>query len=109
AVDGRVDGALERRPEARPAGAALEFRVGRKQRRAAAGALERAGSLFAVEPARPRTLGAVLAEHVKLIGCQFALPVGVGVLHTYDCRLSAATILLRISSGTFIASSRPRR
>src|SRR5712691_1720238 len=82
AVDGRVDGALDRRPEARPSGAALEFRVGREQRRATGGAFERAGSLFAVEPARTGALGAVLAEHVKLIARQRALPIVIGLLHS---------------------------
>src|SRR5213078_4847800 len=46
AIGHRVDGVLERLVEAGPAGAALEFRLGRKQRLAAAGAFERAGAFL---------------------------------------------------------------
>src|SRR5215471_7879870 len=51
---------IERRPEAGPAGAAVEFGVGRKQRLSATGAIVNAGSVLLVERARPGTLCAVL-------------------------------------------------
>src|SRR5258707_10507541 len=42
-VNGRRDGALDRLIKAGPAGATLEFRIGREQRLTARGAFERAG------------------------------------------------------------------
>ena len=49
AIGGRLDRAVHRRVEARPAGAALELRVRREQLLAATGAAERARALFLVQ------------------------------------------------------------
>src|SRR6516164_110418 len=44
---GLIDGVIQRRPKARPAGAAFEFGFRREQRQVAAGAAESAGAMFA--------------------------------------------------------------
>src|SRR5579862_9164316 len=60
AVGGLVDGLVERRPEARPAGAAFEFGLRREQRQVAAGAGERAVAMLLEQLAGERPLGAFL-------------------------------------------------
>src|SRR5579862_1154720 len=69
------DRILERRPKAWPAGAAVELRVGREERLAAAGAMIDAGAVFLVERARPGALGAVLAQYLVLFGGQPPAPL----------------------------------
>src|SRR5215470_10751154 len=54
------DRAVERRPEARPAGAAVELGVRSKKRLAAAGAMVDPGAVLFVERARSGALGAML-------------------------------------------------
>src|SRR5271165_2380267 len=78
-VDRRLDRALHRRVEARPAGAALEFGLALEQRLAAAGAGEYAGTLLVVESAAARPFGAVLAHHGILLGGQQGPPLGFGM------------------------------
>src|SRR5262245_20674491 len=82
----RADRALDRAVEARPAGAALVLRVRRKERLAAAGARERAVAFFMEQRAAAPVLGAVLGQHVELLGRQRRFPVGVGfVRHRSYC------------------------
>src|SRR5258708_17440105 len=80
-VNGRRDGALDRLIKAGPAGATLEFRIGREQRLTARGAFERAGSLLVIQSAPAGALGAVLAQHVELLGRERLLPLGVSFRH----------------------------
>src|SRR5687767_13992731 len=54
---------LDLRPEAWPAGAGLEFRLGGEDRQVAAGAVERALGLHLEQRAGPGPLGAFLAQH----------------------------------------------
>src|SRR6266446_3348188 len=63
AVGLRLDCLLNRRREARPAGAAVEFGVRGKQRLAATGAAVDALAILLVERARSRAFGAVVAQH----------------------------------------------
>src|SRR5258708_35479456 len=67
--------------EARPAGAALELLLRGEQRLAAAGAVERAGTLLVIERAAARPFGAVLAHDVELLGREQLLPLRLGVRH----------------------------
>src|SRR5262245_29346230 len=67
AIGRRGHGAFDRRRKARPAGAALELRLGGKKRLSAAGTMKSALPLLPVELARTGPLGAVLAEDVKLL------------------------------------------
>src|SRR5262245_66499679 len=76
-----ADGGFERWPEARPAGAAVIFRVGGEQRQLAARAGESPLALLAIERARARNLGAVQAQHIVLRFCQDAPPFAVGLLN----------------------------
>jgi Zn-finger nucleic acid-binding protein len=78
AVLGRADRALERREEARPAGAALELAVRHEERLTAGHALERARALLLEQRAGARALGPVLAQHLVLLGCQLRAPFCVG-------------------------------
>src|SRR5205807_2365503 len=68
AVGRRFDRGVERRREARPAGAAVEFGAGVEHRLPAAGAMIDASTVLLVERARPGALGAVLAQHPILRG-----------------------------------------
>src|SRR5688500_7382508 len=54
--------------EARPSGAALVLGLGLEERQRAAGAHVRAGALLAVERARARALGALLAQYRERLG-----------------------------------------
>src|SRR5215470_3389171 len=72
-------GVFDRRPKARPARAGIELGVGRKQRRAAAHAVEHAFAFLAVERVRERAFGAVLARDVILLGRELSLPLIVGL------------------------------
>src|SRR6266446_4291727 len=72
------DGPIDRRPKARPAGAAVELRVRLEQGQIAAGAGVGAPGVLLVQRARPRPLGSVLAEHPKLLGRQHRPPLGLG-------------------------------
>src|SRR3546814_15952762 len=63
AVGRGADRAFERRPEARPAGAAVELGLARIARERAAGADEGAGALFPVERAGEGELARRLAQY----------------------------------------------
>src|SRR5258708_39240603 len=82
AVLGGGDGVRHRLEEARPAGAAVELRIGGEQCLSAAGAHKRALAVFLVERAGTGTLGAVLAQHAVLLGRErtapFSLALGYG-------------------------------
>src|SRR3954452_2904971 len=80
AVLGLADRVLQRLPETRPAGAALELGIGREQRQVAAGAGERALAMFFQQRARTRPLGALLAQDVILHWGELRAPFGVGLL-----------------------------
>src|SRR4051794_17260776 len=71
---------VERLPETRPAGAALEFRLRGKQRQVAAGAGKDALAVLFQKRARPRPLGAVLAQDVVLLRRQLSAPFRVRLL-----------------------------
>ena len=58
---------VHRRPEARPSGSAVELCLRREELLAAAGAPEDALAVFLVQRTRARALGAVLAQHLKLL------------------------------------------
>src|SRR5262249_25385432 len=77
--------------EARPAGAALEFRLRDEQRLLAAGAYERAVTLLVVERAASRRLGAVLAHDPVLLGREQATPLGVGAGDWIDLGVHASS------------------
>src|SRR5262245_28531979 len=73
-IDPRPDRLIERAPEAGPAGAALELGLGVEQRMRAASTPERALSLFVSEGTRARTLRAMVAQDLILIGRQRTAP-----------------------------------
>src|SRR5215469_7497094 len=66
---------VERRPEARPTGAAVEFGVGGEHRLPATGAMVEPGPILLVERARSCTLGAVFSQHPVLCRGQFTPPL----------------------------------
>src|SRR5439155_13811792 len=78
AVLGCPDCPLDRRPEARPAGPAVELGIRGVQRQIACGAQVGAGPIFLVERARSGALGAVLTKHGVLLLAQLATPLLVG-------------------------------
>src|SRR4051812_12516573 len=80
AVLGLADGVVERLVKARPAGAALEFRLRGKQRQVAAGAGEGALAMLLQKRAGARPLGAVLAQDIVLHRRQLRAPFRVGLL-----------------------------
>ena len=71
-----VDGLVERGPSA----VAVEFRAGDKQFRTASAARIQTSPVLFEQFARPRALGASLAQHVELFGGQSLAPLGVGPL-----------------------------
>src|SRR6185295_18671954 len=73
--------AARRLVEARPAAARLVLRVGDEELGAAARTAVDAVGLRVVEHARPGALGALLAEHVVLLGRQLATPLLVSLLN----------------------------
>src|SRR5262249_22474197 len=77
-ADGLV---ADRLGEARPAGAAVELRVGLEERLAAGGADKGAAAFFLVQRARAARLGAVLAEHLVLLRRERSAPIVIGLLH----------------------------
>src|SRR5579862_1497144 len=70
---------LDRRVEARPAGAALEFGLGAKERQAAGGADELAVPVLVVEGAAVGALRPVLAQHAELLWGQEGPPFRLGL------------------------------
>src|SRR6266852_3469205 len=70
---------FQRLVEARPAGAAFEFGVGRKQRQVAAGAGEDALAMLLQQRARSRPFSAVLAQDLVLLRRQLRAPLGIGL------------------------------
>src|SRR5690348_6033151 len=62
-----LDRLLERRREARPAGAAVEFAASVEQRLAAAGAVIDPGAILLIERARAGALGTVLTQYPVLL------------------------------------------
>src|SRR5258706_2118829 len=81
AVFARGDRVIERRPEARPAGMAVEFRARREEVEPASRAAEHAGPMFVVERAAVGPFGALLAQHGVLCGSEQAAPFLVGMNH----------------------------
>src|SRR4051794_16749830 len=79
AVLGLADRVVERLVEARPAGATLEFGLGRKQRQVAAGAGEDALAMLLQQRAGARPLGAVLAQDVVLHWRQLRAPLRIAL------------------------------
>src|SRR5256885_14468361 len=106
----RADRPRERLKEARPARAAVELGVRRKQRLAAARAAEGAGACFVIEGTGPGALGAILAQHLVGLGRELAAPVGVRLLqrklflrghapaaHSSGASSSATVVMILIS------------
>src|SRR5262249_8854298 len=83
---------LQRRPETRPAGAALEFGLGREQRQVATGAAESAVAMLVEQRAGERPLGAFPAEHVKLFRRQQLAPLIVTMGHFVNAALGAGNM-----------------
>src|SRR5215471_6927810 len=69
---------VERGPEARPAGAAVELGIGREKRELTTGTDEGAGAMFVVQRTGVGALGAGLAQHGILGRRQAGAPLGVG-------------------------------
>src|SRR5215472_13276051 len=84
-----VDRVLQRRPETRPAGAALEFGLGREQRQIAAGAAESTVAMLVEQRAGERPLGAFAAQHIKLFRRQQLAPLVVAVGDFVNAALGA--------------------
>src|SRR5438128_9059615 len=89
AVAGGADGVLQRRVEAGPAGAAVELGGGGEEGQIAAGAGIGAGAVLLVQGAGAGALGAVLAQHVVLLGREQLLPflLALGDLEGGGCCL----------------------
>src|SRR5579864_1794849 len=73
----RFDRFVERRGEARPAGAAVELAAGVKQRLSAAGTMIDPRVVLLVERAGSSALGAVLSQHAILRGAQPLAPLRI--------------------------------
>ena len=80
AVLGFAHRAVQRLPEAGPAGPTLELRIRGEQRLPATGAIERAVPLLHVQRAGPRALRAMLAQHLERRRPQLLTPFVVGKL-----------------------------
>src|SRR4051794_33294810 len=78
-VLGLADIALDRLIKARPAGAALEFGVGGKQRQVAAGAGAHALAMVLHQCGRSRSLGALIAQDLVLLRRELGAPFGLGL------------------------------
>ncbi len=76
-----VDGLVERRPSA----VAVEFGASNEQFGTASAARVEASTILFEEFARPGALGACLAQHAELFGCQSLAPLGVGSLGGFFC------------------------
>ena len=79
AIDGRVDGAVERIPEAWPTRPALELRIRGEQRLTAAGTAERAAALFHIERAAAGPFGSVFPKHAELFWGECFPPLRLGL------------------------------
>src|SRR5690348_7139731 len=95
AVLALVDRMLQRRPEARPTGAAFEFGLRRIKRQIAAGAAEGAVAMLIEKRAGERPLGALPAQHVKLLRRQKLAPFVVAVRHFVNTALGAGDMRSR--------------
>ncbi len=71
---------VDRLVERRPTTVAVEFGAGNKQFGTASAARVQASSVLFEQFARPRALGAGLAQHMELFGGQSLAPLGVGSL-----------------------------
>src|SRR4051812_44236965 len=105
--------------EARPARAGVELRLGVEQLRAAGGAAVDAVLVVVPVLAGERALGALLAQHLVLLGRELLAPLGVGLLNLgghafrvrrapYDAKNSASAACVsrgRSSWGTCPQSS----
>src|SRR5260370_29026348 len=90
---------LDRRGEARPTGAAVEFAAGVEQRLAAAGAVINPGAMLLVERARAGAFGAMLPQHPVLLRGQPLAPFLVAQRHV--------EIFARFGFGCPAASAHP--
>src|SRR5688572_22225837 len=79
AVARRADGIVDRRPEARPPGTAVELCIRGEKFQTATSADKPPLPLLDVQRAGPSALGPVLAKHVKLFRRQGLPPFLVGV------------------------------
>src|SRR5471030_916837 len=93
---------VERRPEARPAGVAVELGTRRKGVELASGARERAATMFVVQGAAIRTFCAFVPKYVVLRRRQQAAPLVIRVNHlerfiggatVFSCRTQHATLI----------------
>src|SRR5512147_683282 len=77
-VGAKAERTGQRLEEAGPAGAAVELHAAREQRQVAGDAFIGASPLLAVEGARERRLGSLLAQNAKLLGRESPAPLVVG-------------------------------
>src|SRR5262249_50227363 len=98
---------LQRRPKTRPAGAALEFGLGREQRQVAAGAAESTVAMLVEQRAGERPLGAFAAQHVKLFRRQHLAPFVVTVGHFVNTAFGAGEVGPRQAKETERGGGRP--
>ena len=69
-----ADGILNRRKKARPAGAAVEFGFGAKERQIAGSTSEQTRAMLVIERAGMWPLRPALPQHPELLGGQYLLP-----------------------------------
>lgn len=91
AVAGRLDSVLDRGIETGPASPAIELRVRRKKLLTAPGASEDSLTVLLVEGAAPRSLGAVLPQHLILLGGEPGAPFVVVGGDVHRANLSDST------------------
>src|SRR5712671_4484505 len=79
AVLGLADGVSQRLIKTRPASAAFEFGLRRKQRQVATGAGKNALAMLFQERTRSRPFGALVAQYLVLLRGKLRAPFGVGL------------------------------
>src|SRR3546814_17558230 len=79
AIRAGADRVRQRRPETRPAGAAVELGCRRIKVLPAALAREQPRAMLVVERARERTLGGRVAKHRLSLAATLLLPLGIGL------------------------------
>src|SRR5262249_27393716 len=94
----------DRGPEARPAGAGLELRVGGEEREVAADAVVRARGVVVPVLARERSLRALLGRDLVLLGRELGLPLRVGLRDAADLFIYGV-----LHGGSFPGSLREER
>src|SRR6476659_2841551 len=97
---------VERLPEARPPGAAVELGVGGEQVERTPGTAEDAAPVFIVEWTAVRRLGAGLSQNVVLSGSQQPLPLVVGMRDLVAERAHAPAAAMPTTAAPALARNR---